>query len=315
MRAWITGVTGFLGSHLAECMLQQGDEVLGTSRHSSWPPWLKHLESEVRLESWDLSREEPSSRLWHTLRQFRPQVVFHLAALSVPRACGDREPTQAARAVNVEGTRRVCQVAAELRPQPRLVLASSAHVYSPPPHGGFLVRETDPVNPSTGYGRSKLQAEQVAAEFARRGLAVVIVRSFNHAGPRQSPQLMLSQWARQLAQGTACLEVYNLDTWLDLLDVQDAARAYRTLGLQGRPGVVYNLGAGSAVRTGWVLELLLGCAGFDGPCRQLRPGQRRNLVADTARVRHLGWWPRVPLAQTVQRTWEFWTQWADAFPA
>ncbi len=315
MRAWITGITGFLGSHLAEHMLQQGDEVLGTSRRGTWPPWLKHLAREVPLWSWDLGREEPPPELWHALGKFQPQVVFHLAALSVPRACGDREPTQAAWAVNVEGTRRVCQVAWELRPRPLLVLASSAHVYARPPHGGYVVRETDPVNPSGGYGRSKLQAEQVLGEFARRGLAVVIVRSFNHAGPRQSPRLMLSQWARQLAQGTACLEVYNLDTWLDLLDVQDAARAYRTLGLQGRSGVVYNLGAGSAVRTGWVLELLMSCAGYGGPCRQLRPGQRRNLVADTARVRGLGWWPRVPLAQTVQRTWEFWTRWADAFPA
>ena len=315
MRVWITGVTGFLGSHLAEHLLACGDQVLGTSRSGRWPPWLNHLRSRVPLLSWDLRRPVPAP-VWDAVASFAPQAVYHLAALSLPDRCGSREPTAEALAVNVEGTRHVCQVAWQLSPRPRLLLASSGHVYCSPPRFGYRLDERSPLEPRNGYGRSKLLAEQVLGRHAAAGLPAVVVRSFNHAGPRQDRHLMLAQWCWQLAAGQQRLVVRNRNTWLDLLDVRDAARAYRAVMLQGSPGLVYNVGAGTAVCSGWVLKLLLQRAGARVSVEETSPGLRRNPVADTSRLaRHTGWCPRVPLRQTVDDCLRFYRQWAEAFPA
>ncbi len=314
MRVWITGVTGFLGSHLAEHLLACGHQVLGTSRRGCWPPWLAHLRAQVPLVAWDVRRGAPA-RVWDAVARFAPQAVFHLAACSVPWRCGAQEPTPQALQVNVEGTRYVCQVAWELSPRPRLLLASSAHVYRFPPRWGCRVDEAAPVEPRGGYGQSKLAAEQVVWRFFRRGLPAVVLRSFNHAGPRQDRHLMLSQWCRQLAAGRDVLAVHNRTTWLDLLDVRDAVRAYRAAMLHGSPGLVYNVGAGTAVTSGWVLQQLLACYGRPVRVEEDSPGLRRNLVADVSRLRRLaGWYPRVPLQQTVADCLQFWQQWWKSTP-
>ncbi len=314
MRVWITGVTGFLGSHLAEHLLACGHQVLGTSSRGRWPPWLAHLQQQVPLVAWDLRHRAPA-RVWDAVARFAPQAVFHLAALSVPSQCGAQQPTPQARAVNVLGTRHVCQVAWELSPRPRLLLASSAHVYRFPPRRGYRVDETAPVDPRGGYGRSKLEAEQVLWRFHRQGLPAMVVRSFNHAGPRQDRHLMLSQWCWQLAAGREVLVVHNRTTWLDLLDVRDAVRAYRAVMLHGSPGLVYNVGAGTAVASGWVLQRLLQHCGRQVRLEERLPGLRRNLVADVGRLRRLaGWYPRVPLERTAADCLQFWRRWWKEVP-
>jgi GDP-4-dehydro-6-deoxy-D-mannose reductase len=201
MRAFITGITGFAGFHLAEHLLACGDEVLGCSTTGVWPTAVpRELTLSAEAIAWDISRDDGlSDAARRRIASFAPTSLYHLAAVSVPDLCGEGEPTPAAREVNVAGTRRVFELARSLSPPPRVLYVSSSHVYAPVAFEHNLVSEDAPLGPRRGYGITKLAAEQLACQAADEGLDVLIARAFQHAGPRQGPRMMLSEWISQLA--------------------------------------------------------------------------------------------------------------------
>lgn len=309
--ALITGVAGFAGSFLAEHLLERGDAVLGCSPDGDWegssPAGLR---GKVELVAWDLGDPAGiSDDARRKIEAFRPDWVFHLAALSVPSDCGEEEPLDLARAVNVEGTRRVMELAAELESRPRVLFTSTSHVYAPVTAESPVVDETAPVEPWRGYGRTKLAAEQQVHGAVRRlGCDAVIARSFIHTGPRQNPRMMLAQWARQFAAGgSGPVEVHTCDAVIDLSDGRDVARAYRLLLEHGRRGEIYNVGSGVARRSGDVLKILRRMADPQRPIVELYPGFKQDPIAGVARlVECTGWRPEIPLKKTVSDTLAWW---------
>jgi len=309
-RALITGVSGFVGGYLAEHLLDCGDKVMGTSPQGAWEDASSpELPGRVELLPWDVSSEQGlPAEARRRIEQFRPQVVYHLAALSVPEQCGPDEPLPAAWATNVEGTRRLLDLAVALPGRTRVLFVSSSHVYAPVRPESPRVDETAPVGPRRGYGRTKLAAEDQVRRAVARGAEALIVRSFPHTGPRQYPRMLLPQWSRQFASPDATpVEVYTLDAHFDLSDVRDVVRAYRLLAEHGARGQVYNVGSGVNRRTGEILELLQRLAGSDRPVLQRRPGFRQEPVADVTRVaRTTGWHTSTALAKTVADTLAWW---------
>ena len=144
------------------------------------------------------------------------------------------------------------ELAARFDGSPKVLLVSSSHVYAPVSFESPEVDESSPVGPSRGYGKTKLAAERVALESAEKaGVSLMIARAFQHTGPRQSPRMMLPQWARQLVEletGESGMdrpiEIYTRDARIDLTDVRDVVRAYRLLLEKGCPGEIYNVGSG-----------------------------------------------------------------------
>jgi len=312
-RALITGVSGFAGGFLAGHLLERGDLVLGCSPDGKWQASSDAaLSDRVELVSWDLgSAGGISAEARRRIEQFRPDLVYHLAALSVPEDCGGRQPSAMAEAINVGGTRRVLELAASLQRRPRVLFASSSHVYAPVSPDSPRVDETAPVGPRQGYGRTKLAAEgEVRRAVARHGCDAVIARSFPHAGPRQDPRMMLSQWARQFAAaGSNPVEVYTREARIDLSDVRDVVRAYRLLAERGRSGEVYNVGSGVSRPSGDVLDLLHQMADPGRPVVELTPGPKQDPIADVTRlVECTGWCARVPIETTVADTLAWWRQ-------
>ena len=310
-RALITGVPGFAGGFLAQHLLDGGDAVLGCSPDGGWeqssPP---RLQERVDLVAWDLQSEEGiPGKARQQIERFGPDWIFHLAAISVPEDCGSDQPSPRATAVNVGGTRRVIELAASLRGHPRVLFASSSHVYAPVDPRSPRVDEHAPLGPKRGYGRTKLAAEkEIRRAVEQQGCDAVIARSFQHTGPRQNPQMMLPQWARQFARGgTGPVEVYTRNAQIDVTDVRDVVRAYRLLAEQGRCGEVYNVGSGISRRTGVVLSILQQMADPSRPVVEIRPGRKQDPIADAGRlVRLTGWRPEVPLEQTVADTLAWW---------
>jgi len=240
-RALITGVSGFVGGFLAEHLLDCGDEVLGATPDGRWLPTSPpELAGRVELVAWDVGRDDaPDDASRRRIAEFAPTHLYHLAAISVPAACGDQEPLPHAVAVNVDGTRRVAELAVSLPSRPRVLLASSSHVYAPVDPERPWVAESAPLEPRSAYGRTKLAAEHALRRAIETfGIDAVIDRSFSHAGPRQDGRLLLAQWARQVAEGRDVIEVRSLDAWLDLSDVRDAVRAQRAVMEHGRSGGV-----------------------------------------------------------------------------
>jgi GDP-4-dehydro-6-deoxy-D-mannose reductase len=311
MRALITGISGFVGGHLAEHVLDSGDEILGCSPDGTWTASTPEaIRRRVEVLGWDLARDDGlGEAACRRIGLFRPEAVYHLAAISVPKHCGEDQPTPEAVAINVEGTRRVLELVRTTASSARVLFVSSCHVYAPVPLGAPRVAEDAPLGPVNAYGRTKLAAEAHLRAAARDWhCEAIVVRAFQHAGPGQGPEMMLSQWARQLARpGPQPLFVQTRDAHLDLTDVRDVVRAYRLLIQRAERGGVYNVGSGINRRSGDVVDLLREIAGSSRPIVELRPGPKQDPIADVARLmRATGWRPAVPLEQTVSDTLAWW---------
>jgi GDP-4-dehydro-6-deoxy-D-mannose reductase len=306
----ITGISGFAGLHLAEHLLGCGDAVLGCSPEGGWLDAPPCFAERVEMAGWDIGQEGPPAAVRRMVERFAPDAIYHLAALSVPVDCGQCEPSPAAVAVNVGGTRRVLELAASLGSHPRVMLVSTSHVYSAATPGWPRVDENSSLDPRTGYARSKFLAEEETRRaVSELGCDAVIVRAFNHTGPGQTPRLMLPQWARQLvAGGSQPIEVYTRDAYLDMTDVRDVVRAYRLVIEHGQRGETYNVGSGINRRSGDILDLLCALAGqAHRPTVELRPGLIQGPIADISRVAAVtGWRPEIPLEKTVMDTLEWW---------
>jgi len=310
-RALIIGCSGFAGSFLCEHLLACGDAVLGCTKDGGWlDSSPAELAGRVPVVGWDLqAAERPPGETRRTIEDFRPTVVYHLAAISIPKDCGHEEPTPAAVAINVEGTRRVVRLTAELPGRPRLFFTSSSKVYRPVTPEAPVVDEQSPVGPAGAYGKTKLDAEAAVLRGVNElGVDAVISRSFQHTGPRQNPSMMLPQWARQFAVGgDGPIEVFTRDAVFDFSDVRDTVRAYRLLAERGASGGIYNVGSGVPCRSGDVLAVLQRLAGSHRPIVELHPEPKQEAIADISRLAsETGWRATIRLERTVADTLAWW---------
>lgn len=330
-RAIITGITGFAGGHLAEHLLSQGDAVLGLGAERTWPSDTPTAIMEsAELVTWDLGDATRGlDAIVEHIAGFEPTVIYHLAAVSTPGDCGERQPNALALSVNVAGTERVLQLAERLPSKPRVVFVSSSHVYDPcyyrwvgdeasvpedaeehPPIR--YLTEDAPIGPLRGYGMTKRLAEEaVLRVVAENGADAVIVRAFQHIGPRQKAmRLMLPEWMLQLhLKREAPINVHSLDAYVDVTDVRDVVRAYRLVAEKAVSGDIFNVGSGIARRTGDLVEMLMDIAGQRRPISERRPGRRLDPVADITRLTELtGWRPEFAMEQTLADTWAEWCQ-------
>jgi GDP-4-dehydro-6-deoxy-D-mannose reductase len=288
MTAFITGIAGFAGSHLAEHLLARGVRVAGLA-HSEHPTRnLAGLAGRVEAHTGDLLDLE---RLTAILAEVRPERIFHLAALAAPRL-SFQDPLAFHR-VNALGTATlVLAIERAKLDGTRVLVVSSGEVYGraavvPTP-------EDAPLRPVSPYGASKAAAEQIAiAAFEGRGLAVVRARAFNHTGARQEPDFAAAAFARQIAlaeagQASPEVRVGRLDAVREFGHVEDVVGAYAALLERGRPGEVYNVGTGRGIPVGEALERLVRLARrpvaiVDDPARY-RPAEIPRLVAEPRRL-------------------------------
>ncbi len=251
MRALVTGAGGFAGRHLAAELLVQGHAVTacGLAGAGTPPDGARWLDLDVT--------DAQACRA--VLAAERPEWIFHLAGVAhVGRA--EAAPDECLR-VNFGGTRSVLAAALEHAPAARVVLASSAEAYGRVPPDALPVTEERALRPATLYAASKAAAEMLAHHAAARGLDVVILRPFNHAGPGQSDDFVTAAFARQLARIEAgCQEpvmrVGNLSAVRDLCDVRDVARAYVGAARAARAGEAYNVTTGRGVAVSEILDTL-----------------------------------------------------------
>jgi GDP-4-dehydro-6-deoxy-D-mannose reductase len=192
-----------------------------------------------------------------------------------------------------------------------VLLASSCYVYAPVSSASPIVAEDAPIATQRAYGKTKLLAEQALHRAIQdQDLDGVIARSFQHAGPRQSPRMILPDWVRQFIKSNdEPIRVGSLDTYFDLTDVRDICRAYRQLGVDGLRGSVYNVGSGICRRSGDLLDVIQRCAGSRRGVVELQPGQRQHPIADISRLtRQTAWKPEISLEQTVTDTLKYWRE-------
>jgi GDP-4-dehydro-6-deoxy-D-mannose reductase len=312
MRALVTGVSGFVGGHLTEHLLDSGDVVVGFSTSGQWPESIRHLDGRARIERLDLTSNE-YPELTSLITRKQPEVIYHLAAQSNPRA--SMTDPRATWDLNLCGTLNFLEAVRHSGLKPRIVLVGSGICYGNPEPQYLPVDESCPLRPNNPYGASKAAADLLAIQQClEHGTDIVIARPFNHSGPRQSATYVLGGLALQIAEVEAGLRdqlnVGNLDVVRDFTDVRDVVRAYRLLALHGVAGEIYNLGSGSGTRISLALDSLVKLARVPvhvhvDPAR-LRPVDLPLLVANPSKLREAtGWKPGYMLEQTLADMLEY----------
>lgn len=318
-RVLVTGITGFVGSHLAERLLQSGDEVHGLAVEEPPYPHLAAIESHIDIHHADLAAAE-QVRLG--VDAARPDVVIHLAGQAIPSLA--QRDVAGTIAVNVVGTATLLDAIAAY-PGMRLVYASSADVYGEPER--IPVDEDTPLRPRNVYAATKAATEALVREFGDRGSnPTVILRPVNQNGPRQHPGLAASGFAKQIAEVEAGLTEGvirhgRLDAARDFLDVRDMAKAYAAaLRLEPARTETYNVGTGIAVTIETILRILIGLARV--PVRteldpeRVRPGDATEMAVDAARFRAAtGWAPQVSLERSLADLLDHWRATVAPSPA
>ena len=314
MRVLITGISGFVGLHLAEHLLADHPEVelFGLRRWRSEMPAVPALAPAVGILEGDLL-DAPS--LVRVLQASRPDVIFHLAASSSVAGSWDT-PAEMIQ-VNALGTLHLLEAVRQLNLDARVVLACSAEAYGVVAESELPIKEEQPFRPVSPYAVSKAAVDLLGYQYSQAfGLHTVRMRLFNHCGPRQSARFVISSLARQIAGIEAGLfpprvVVGNLDVRRDFVDVRDAARAYWLAGTRGVPGEAYNVATGRSHSIREVLDQLRALSDtsvevvFDAS--RLRPAELQVLEGDATRFRKAtGWRPEIAFNQTLADTLAWW---------
>jgi GDP-4-dehydro-6-deoxy-D-mannose reductase len=288
-RAFVTGGAGFAGRHLLDLL---GDDAIAPPR-----------------EELDLL-DGPAVRA--AVREARPTVVFHLAALaSVGRSWADPAETLIA---NLEMTLNLLEAVRLEAPAARVLIASSGEVYGPPERLPLL--EESPLRPQNPYAVSKAACDLLAGQYAdAHGLAIVRTRAFNHAGPGQSDEYVVGTLTRQVAAAEAAgeeealLRTGNPDSARDFTDVRDVVRAY--VAAAELSAGVYNVCSGRITSLRELIELVRAAARV--PVRhevdpeRVRAHDVPEISGSAERLRAAtAWRPEIPLEKTVADALDAW---------
>ena len=294
MRAYLTGGSGFVGGWLLRHLAEAGDAAVSPG-------------PDVDVTD--------AARIAADLRAAAPDVVYHLAALThVGRSWS--EPGETFR-VNAMGTLNLLEAAAGCDTPPVVVLVSSAEVYGPVTDARRLDEHAE-LRPVTPYAVSKVAAEFLGLQaFLGRGLHVVRARPFNHVGPGQSDDFVVSALARRMIEAEInrdpTIQVGNLAASRDFTDVRDVVTAYRLLASKGAAGEVYNVCSGRALTIAALAAEMTHLLSYEVKLVEdpalFRPVEVPVLVGDASKlVAVTGWSPTIPLASTLSDVLDYWRQ-------
>lgn len=300
----VTGAAGFAGSHLVE-VLSDTPDLVCWSREAPAPD----LVPSARWQEIDLLDRE---RVRDAVAALRPAQVYHLAG--VPHVGSSWDATTPTLAGNVLATHYLFDAMRRAGVRARVLVTASATVYAP---SDQPLAEDGPIAPGSPYGLSKLAQEMRSLRgIAEDGLDVIVVRAFNHTGPRQTPAFAAPSFARQIAlmeRGALppVLRAGNLAPRRDLSDVRDVVRAYVALMERGASGRVYNVASGVGRPIGDILDALISRARVavtvETDLSLLRPHDTAALVGDCRRLqRDTGWSPQIPFEKMLDDLLEYW---------
>ncbi|HZP37439.1 MAG TPA: GDP-mannose 4,6-dehydratase [Methylomirabilota bacterium] len=315
MRLLITGISGFVGSYMAELALSKGVTVFGSIRWRSKTDNIDHLRSRITLIESDL-RDLSSVRT--LLETSNPTHVIHLAAQSFVHASW-KTPAETL-STNLLSQVNLLEGLRNLKLSPRFLVVGSSEEYGLVREDELPIRETQPLRPLSPYAVSKVAQDLMGFQYWKSyGMSIVRGRAFNHEGPRRGDVFVTSNFARQIAEIEAGLRepvmfVGDLTPRRDYSDVRDIVRGYWALVEHGEAGEVYNLCSGKSWSIQRVLDFLLELSRVKNikvqvdPAR-LRPSDVMVLEGDPSKIEQaLGWKVEIPFERTLEDLLGYWRQ-------
>ncbi|MBI2579900.1 MAG: GDP-mannose 4,6-dehydratase [Candidatus Aenigmarchaeota archaeon] len=311
MRALITGISGFVGSHLAEYLLSRDYEVFGSIRWRSRLDNIAHIKDKITLVETDMRDSHSVVRL---VNDTEPDVIFHLAAQSfVPTSWNAPQDTIF---TNVIGTVNLLEAVRSSKIDPKIQIAGSSEEYGLVHENETPIKESNPLRPMSPYGVSKVAEDMLGFQYHKSySIKTIITRAFNHSGPRRGEVFVESNFARQIAEIEKGAEPVvlagNLEAMRDFTDVRDVIKAYALSVERCRLGEVYNICSEKAMSIKSILDTLLSFSGEkiavkNDPAR-MRPSDVNLLVGDCSKFRkETGWKTEIPLKKTLEDLLNYW---------
>jgi GDP-4-dehydro-6-deoxy-D-mannose reductase len=307
-RVLVTGVSGFVGPHLARALARAGAEVSGLGPETEMP------RLEPSLAAWHVADLRDLDSMKQAVAEAKPDAVVHLAGQS--SAARSFEAPQETFTINALGTWNLLDAVKLGAPRARVLVVGTSEVYGPQPEGS-RVAEDAPFAPVSPYALSKAAADAFAEVFSKQSaLDCLRTRSFGHTGPGQTDRFVVPAFAKQIAAIEAgrvepVLRVGNLEVTRDLLDVRDVVSAYVALIERGTTGAAYNVCRGIGVKLTDVVRMLAERSRV--PIRvepdpsRMRPADVPYLVGDPTRIeRDTGWRAEIPFERTLDDVLEEW---------
>lgn len=317
----ITGITGFVGSHSAEYILNnhQGVKVIGLIRWRSPKNNIAHIEKNIICEYGDLT-DWPSIRRILTIH--RPDVISHLAAQSYVDF--SFVAPMATLEANVLGTANLLEAVRDLKSinnyDPVVHICSSSEVYGQVEKKDLPIDEETKFRPASPYAVSKVAEDMLGWQyFLSWKIKTIRTRLFTHTGPRRGEVFAESNFAKQVAaieanKAKPVIYVGNLSSVRTFMDVRDAVRAYWLLFEKAKPGDVYNIGGEATMTVGEMLKKLLSLSTKKGikvkiDPKRLRPSDVTLQIPDVSKFKkETGWRIKIPFDKTLADLLDFWRQ-------
>ncbi len=342
MRVLITGITGFVGSHLAEYLLSlDGEstgksgraEIFGTVRHRSPLDNIEGILDKVSIiKGVDLRDAHAAMQ---AVKQAEPDYIFHLASQSsVPASWTGPADTLETNAI---GTVNLLEAVRRSKLHPAIQIAGSSDEYGCPPlvddtllitfglnqtqRSVFKLPVTEdfPLLPLSPYGVSKVAEDLTGFQYHKSyGMKIVRTRAFNHSGPRRGPEFVESDFAKQIVEmekgkRAPVLKTGDLEVRRDFSDVRDVVRGYWLAASRGKYGEVYNICSGKARAIQTVIDTIRMQSTVQFEIVQdkerMRPSDIPVLEGDFSKFRkQTGWKPVINFSQTMGDLLDYWRE-------
>jgi len=307
MKVLITGITGNVGSHLADYILenQSNAKVYGLLRWRSPLDNVENIKDEINLVLADLN---DLNSMINALESIKPDIVFHLAAQSFVQF-SFAAPAETLN-TNVIGTSNLLEAIRLTKIKPKIHICSSSEVYGQVKKNEVPITESNPFRPASPYAVSKVAEDMLGYQYyLSYDMHIVRTRMFTHTGPRRGDVFAESWFAKQIAMVEKKIllnpiKVGNLDSIRTIMDVRDAVRAYWMMMEKSPPGEVYNIGGDTTVTVKEILDKLIEYSNknieYKTDPSLLRPSDVTLQIPNTDKFKKLtGWKPEITYEDTL----------------
>jgi len=317
MKVLITGITGFVGSHLADHCLEAGHRVVGFRRyHLSNLRNVTHLEKEVEWRNCDMNDAKSVTR---SIEAIQPDIIFHMASQSFVSPSWDHP--QLYMDANYKMTVHLLEACLTCKMNPRIHIPGSGEEYGDVPEQDLPIDDRTPLRPVNPYAVTKIAQDLISYVYFRSyGLNVIRTRAFNHEGPRRDKVFGIPFYAYQIARIEKGLQeplvkVGHIDDRRNFTHVKDMVHAYWLAVEKCPPGELYLIGSeeeNHVFTFRQALEMLIEMSthrGIDYEMDQqyVRPVQVPRLICDCSRFKALtGWEPKISFETILSDTLEYW---------
>lgn len=314
-RVLITGITGFVGSHLADYLLNNTNyKIFGLKRVNSKLDNVKHITEKIILIDGDLIDQ---TSLVNAIKISKPDYIYHLGALSWVKPSWDMPA--AYMQVNAVGTVNLFEALRNTDSRPKILVSCTPEEYGDVPKELMPITEDTRLAPVNLYAASKMAQDAICQAYhASYGFKVIRTRAFNHEGPRRDIMGALSSFAYQIARiekglQEPIIKVGNLQARRNFTDVRDMVVAYYLAMEKGKPGELYLIGSNQIFTIKQCLGMLIDLSPMKDKIKykvvpeRVRPTELRLLIGKFDKFEKLtGWRPKIPFKETLESVLDYW---------